>query len=181
VLAQNPPLIGELAHLLLDAHFPETLHDEIVALAGIDFVQANTRTGRLRDPRFRDGVLEAYEYRCGLCGYDGRLRNSVVGLEAAHVRWHQFFGPDTIENGITLCSLHHKLFDQGAWSITNEWTVAVSQVFVGRSELVQRLIRRAGTEIIGPQSAQPRVIDEHLEWHREQVFRSPARAPAGDR
>lgn len=175
-ISRHPRLLAELTHLLLDAHFPETLHNELLRLVGIDLVSTENRPSRLRDPRFRQQVLQAYEYRCGVCGYDGRLGNTVVGLEAAHVRWHQFFGPDEIENGVALCSLHHNLLDRGALSIQGDWTVAVSQVFVGRSELAQSLIQRAGDPILGPQVGQPRVSDEHLEWHFSEVFRTPARA-----
>lgn len=34
-----------------------------------------------RDPKFRDYVLTAYEYRCAVCGFDLRLGNVTVGLE----------------------------------------------------------------------------------------------------
>jgi len=41
-----------------------------------------------------------------------------VGVEAAHVRWFQFDGPDTTNNGLAPCAKHHKMFDLGAFTVT---------------------------------------------------------------
>ena len=83
-------------------------------------------------------MLVAYEYRCGVCGYDGWLGREAVGLDAAHVRWWAFDGPDTVDNGVSLCALHHKLFDRGVIGISDERTVRVSQPFVGRGSRRRR-------------------------------------------
>jgi HNH endonuclease len=40
-----------------------------------------------------------------------------VGIEAAHVQWFNFGGPDSLDNGLALCSLHHKLFDVGVHNL----------------------------------------------------------------
>jgi len=37
-----------------------------------------------------------------------------------------------VDNGVGLCTLHHKLFDQGALGIQFDHTVLVSRHFVGR-------------------------------------------------
>ena len=49
-----------------------------------------------------------------------------MGLEAAHIRWHQAGGPDIEGNGMALCSLHHKLFDRGAFTLDSSFRVIVS-------------------------------------------------------
>jgi predicted restriction endonuclease len=46
----------------------------------------NKTTGK--EPNFRNAVLQAYGYRCGVCGMDLRMDNVTVSLEAAHVQWH---------------------------------------------------------------------------------------------
>ncbi len=53
---------------------------------------AEAALGPRRDRAFREQVMVAYEYRCAFCGYDGRLRNAAVGLDAAHVQWWAFDG-----------------------------------------------------------------------------------------
>ena len=115
-LETSPELITEVAHSILDSHFPDSLHEDIAAAVGMDFKSALRRQ---RDPNFRGKVLMAYEYRCAFCGLDVRLRNVSVGLEAAHIKWRQAHGPDTEENGLALCATHHKLFDFGALSLTD--------------------------------------------------------------
>ena len=50
----------------------------------------------------------------GTLAYRLLIKSIFVGLEAAHIRWHQFSGPDINENGLALCSIHHRLFERGA-------------------------------------------------------------------
>ncbi|MBT3074843.1 HNH endonuclease [Streptomyces sp. COG21] len=67
-----------------------------------------------------------------------RGRRRPVGLEAAHVRWWSHDGPDEVDNGLCLCSLHHKLFDRGVLGLGEDRRILVSQRFVGRSEAGRR-------------------------------------------
>ena len=84
--------------------------DEVAAAVGrLAEVEAQRRR---RSTTFRVDVLAAYEYRCAVCGYDGRLGTDSVGLDAAHIRWWAFEGPDELDNALCLCVLHHKLFDR---------------------------------------------------------------------
>jgi putative restriction endonuclease len=121
-------------------------------------------------------VLLAYEYRCAFCGYDGRLATDPVGLDAAHIRWHGFNGPDTVDNGVGLCTLHHKLFDQGAMGIGLDHRVLVSRHFVGRGPTADGLVLGLiGKPLEGPQPGESPPARENLDWHLTQVFREPAR------
>jgi putative restriction endonuclease len=183
-LRSEPELLPRLARILLDANFEPSLHEEICAEAGLDLETAEIpglpharRAGRGRDPAFRAGVLVAYEYRCAFCGYDGWLDGTMVGLDAAHVRWWALGGPDDIANGLCLCALHHKLFDKGVLGITSEQRVAVSAHFVGRSQTAESLVLSlTGREVNPPQKGFPPVAEIHAGWHTREVFRSPARA-----
>jgi len=58
-----------------------------------------------------------------VCGFNVRIGNVVVALEAAHIKWHQAGGADIQENGLSLCSLHHKLFDRGAFTVDADWCI----------------------------------------------------------
>ena len=116
-IRRDPHLLADLAHELLDANFPPSLHEDILAAVGLELADTFSRRRR-RDPEFRHRVLTAYEYRCAVCGYDVRLGSRELGLEAAHIKWHQAGGPDSEVNGLALCALHHKLFDRGAFSVT---------------------------------------------------------------
>ncbi len=134
---------------------------------------------RRRDPQFRDAVLVAYEYRCAMCSNDGRLGTEAVGLDAAHVRWWVFDGPDSVDNALCLCSFHHKLLDRGVVGIADDYTVSVSARFVGRGRAAEVLVLDLlGRPLQAPQRGQPLPGLEHVQWHRSQVFSSPARIPA---
>jgi putative restriction endonuclease len=185
-LRRDPGLVALIARVLLDANFEESLHRELCEAAGLDIeglevaaAGARVQQLRRRDPRFRELVLVAYEYQCAMCGYDGRLGTEAVGLDAAHLRWWAFEGPDTVENGLCLCSFHHKLLDRGVLGVSGEHEVAVSAHFVARGRAAEELVLRlVGQPLLMPQPGQPAPSQDHIGWHLDQVFRPPARVPA---
>ncbi|WP_181797155.1 phosphorothioated DNA-binding restriction endonuclease [Streptomyces sp. WELS2] len=183
-LRREPELLGRIARLLLDLHFPPSLHAELCEAVGLEPEPAErlVPARRQRDPRMRELVLTAYEYRCAFCGYDGRIGSVPVGLEAAHVRWWAFGGPDDVDNGLCLCSLHHKLFDKGVLGLGDDHRVLVSRRFVGHSAAArQHVTALAGRPLIGPQPGIRRVAAAHRDWHTRQVFHGEPRpaAPTG--
>ncbi|KOX01307.1 phosphorothioated DNA-binding restriction endonuclease [Streptomyces sp. NRRL B-3648] len=184
-LRREPDLLGRIARLLLDRHFPPSLHGELCEAVGLEPQWAGTErlpaVRRQRDRRMRELVLTAYEYRCAFCGYDGRIGAMPVGLEAAHVRWWAFDGPDDLENGLCLCSLHHKLFDKGVLGVGDGHRILVSQRFVGHSPAAREHVTAlAGRPLAGPQPGARPVAAAHRDWHTSQVFQgSPRPAPAG--
>ena len=188
-LLARPERITLAAHMLLDRHFPPSIHEDICGQVGLDL--GNTLNGavamgtaappeaRKRSSTFREEVLMAYERACAICGFDAMLGPGSPGLEAAHVQWFNSEGPDEISNGLCLCSLHHKLLDSGVMGITSEYTVQVSARFVARSLTASSMvISLAGAPIAEPQSGFPHVRSEHIDWHDKEVFRSPSRRPA---
>ncbi|VFS44689.1 Uncharacterised protein [Enterobacter cancerogenus] len=110
LLSKNKKLIGSLAQQILEAHFPESIQEEIADEMGFDIQQIR----KVRDPLFRQQVLRAYNYECAICGFNMRHDNTSVALEAAHIKWKQFGGPCEIPNGLALCAIHHKAFDKGS-------------------------------------------------------------------
>ncbi|MEU5051489.1 phosphorothioated DNA-binding restriction endonuclease [Streptomyces sp. NPDC021096] len=179
-LRREPSLLGRMTRTLLDLHFPPSLHAELCESVGLEPEPAETgqlpAVRRQRDPRMREQVLTAYEYQCAFCGYDGRIGAVPVGLEAAHVRWWAFDGPDDLANGLCLCSLHHKLFDKGALGIGEGHRILVSQRFVGRSPAArEHVIALADRPLIGPQPGAQPVAEAHRFWHISQVFHGSPR------
>lgn len=174
-LRHRPDLVGELAHRLLDAHFPASLHDDILGAVGLDLGPAHRPEQSARDPEFRDRVLRAYAYRCAVCGYDVQLDSRPVGLEAAHVKWHQAGGPDVEENGIALCVLHHKLLDRGAWRLTDDHQLVVSERVHGSAGLSEWLLRYHGEPVTRPVRPAYQVHPDFVQWHAREVFRGPER------
>jgi putative restriction endonuclease len=110
-LAADPGLVAVVAGRILEEHFPESLHQDILDAVGLTL--ETSPTPRKRDRDFRRRVLTAYEHRCAVCGFDVMLGNVLIALDAAHIRCHQAGGPDEETNGLALCVLHHKMFDLG--------------------------------------------------------------------
>jgi putative restriction endonuclease len=179
-LRRQPRLLSQLGRALLDANFEPSLHEDICAEIGLDLETAEIGTEAARRRRgrdFREQIMVAYEYECAFCGYDGWLSGTAVGLDAAHVQWWAFDGPDDVTNGICLCALHHKLFDKGVLGMTADQQVAVSVHYIGRGRTANdQVLALAGREVGQPQQAFPAIDAHHITWHTREVFRSPARA-----
>ncbi|MEH7525485.1 HNH endonuclease [Bacillus sp. JJ1503] len=172
LLKNDIQLQKEVAETVLDAHFPETLHEDILDSIGLDFTIGKKSS---RDPKFRDRVLKAYEYRCAVCGFNVRLGNHLVGIEAAHIKWHQAGGPDTEENGIALCSLHHKLFDRGIFTINHDRKFLVSEYANGGDGFEEWVMKYHGQSVRNPVQHYYVPNDSFLGWHVKEVFKGPSR------
>ncbi|MBK7645320.1 MAG: HNH endonuclease [Planctomycetes bacterium] len=172
LLDADPTLLREVTQLLLDEHFPESIHDDILAAVGLD-LGGWTRRAR-RDPEFRAAVLQAYSRTCAVCGFDGHLSSGPFGLDAAHVKWKQAGGPDEVSNGIAMCVLHHRAFDRGAFTIEGDLRLSISADLVG-STIHALFLDLHGKSIRPPHAQKDFVRAEYLEWHRQEVFLQPAR------
>jgi putative restriction endonuclease len=171
-LAADPGLVTAIAGRILEQHFPESLHQDILDAVGLTFERTLTR--RRRDPDFRRRVLNAYEYRCAVCGFDVRLGSVSIALDAAHIRWHQAGGPDEETNGLALCVLHHKIFDLGAFTVS-DGLVLVSDQAHGTSGFHETLMAHHGKAVREPQRPDWRPGPEHLAWHGREVFKGEPR------
>ena len=177
-LRSHPALVSELALEILNQHFPQTFYSDLLDAVGLE-IQFEQTLRRRRDPAFRERVLMAYQYRCAVCGYDLRLGSVQVALEAAHIKWHQAGGPDLETNGLALCSMHHKLFDRGAFTLSDELQLCVSQKANGSTGLSEWLTSFHGLPLKAPQSRDYLPLSEHLDWHRKEVFHGPGRTSSG--
>lgn len=175
MLQQNPDLINIIANRLLDAHFPPSLHEDILAAVGLDTHMVDSIARRKRDPAFRARILIAYEWSCVVCGFDVRLAGQSIALEAAHIKWHQAGGPDEEVNGLALCSMHHKAFDLGAFTIRGDRVLLVSEKAHGTSGFNEGLMRFHGRPIRAAQRPDYAPAEAFLGWHASQVFKKPAR------
>jgi putative restriction endonuclease len=177
-LRQRPALLRAAARRLVESQFPMTVAPDVLTAVGLDPEEVFASTApvtdlaqrRRRSASWPQTILAAWDRQCAFCGYDGQLGGAAVGIEAAHVRWFNLGGPDSDDNGLALCSLHHKLFDRGAIGLDREHRTVVSGLFSARTEAAKRvydlhekpLRPRRGTRL-------PAV--EHVDWHTTQVFK----------
>ncbi len=77
---------------------------------------------RLHQARFRGRVLLAYSNRCTIC----RLKEARL-LDAAHIVGDLAVkGEPIVSNGLSLCSIHHRAFDQDLVGISPDYIVHVA-------------------------------------------------------
>jgi putative restriction endonuclease len=184
-LLADPLLVDQVVGILLEEHFPESLHEDIVQAVGLTLPgravvnQYDPRAPivRRRDPRFRANVLRAYEHRCAVTGFQAALSGSYFGCEAAHVQWHAYDGPDSVDNGLALEPTLHKLFDAGAWSLTDDRRVLVSAEFTGSDSAVDRIRSRHGERLREPLRGELPLAVDYIRWHREAEFGGVFRGP----
>jgi putative restriction endonuclease len=173
-LARDHKLLASIARDLLDANFPPSIHEDLLQAVGLDLGAEELQPAK-RDPHFRERVLRAYEYRCTLCGFDLRLGDVLVGLEAAHIKWSQAGGPDTEVNGVALCVMHHKLFDRGAFTLTDSMRIQVSERAYGSTGFQEWLMAFHGKQMRPPQRASYYPEAQFTGWHLREVFQGPSR------
>jgi putative restriction endonuclease len=78
---------------------------------------------RLHQARFRGQILVAYSSRCAIC----LLRETRL-LDAAHIVGDlEQHGDPHITNGLSLCSIHHRAFDQDLVGIASDFKVHVAR------------------------------------------------------
>jgi len=168
-LFKHPEDLIRWTYEILDEQFPPSQHVDILNACGISTYETAVKTKRKRNPGFASDVLRNYGNRCAVCGYHLQINQQTIGLEAAHIQWHAFEGPDTVDNGLALCSLHHKLFDYGAFGLSDDYSVLVSQKVNGNS--VNDLAKFHGAQLlIHPiDFVNPKL--EFIRWQRKEVLK----------
>ena len=170
-------LVYKIIQSLLDAHFPSSFHEDILQAVDIESPSQIATSGRRyprrrrRNPNFRANILKAYKNKCAVCGFDMTLRHQPVALEASHIKWHQANGPDTEVNGLALCSLHHKLFDRGAFTLSEQREILVSNDVDGSVGVEEWLKKFHGEKINLPQSQSYYPEVKFIGWHVKEVFK----------
>ena len=178
VLDSNPDFAWRVVGNLLNNYFPPSLHQDIlqnvglVGKVGLSWVIDTMPKQEVRDPRFRELVLQAYKSRCALCELDVQVDGQPVGIEAAHIKWHCARGPAQVENGMALCVLHHKFFDSGLFTVMSDLTVLVGGRAVGDS--VEESLEKYGGSVLQmiPDRSDQRPAARFLRWHERAVFKA---------
>lgn len=191
----DPDLAWRVAESLVEAHFPNTLQEQVLRETGVegalvndggdakpssnilqirdvdDFVNSRRRK---RNSAFRGAVLEAYGHQCAVCKFAVKMEHQPLALDAAHIRWHEAAGPAQVQNGLALCTLHHRLFDEGAFTVSPNFVVLVTNMADGQG-FAESLGRFRGSSLHTPAHRCEQPSPEFLKWHQREVFRSHPR------
>lgn len=170
--------IEAVARTIVESQFPLTIAPDVLVAVGLNpdlvfgspTITTQNDQVRRRDANWRHRILAAWDRSCACCGFDGSLGGAPVGIEAAHIRWFNFGGPDTLDNGLALCSLHHKLLDRGAIGLRDPGTVFVSDSFSAVGEAGRLVYELHGRELRPRPGTQLPAV-EYVAWHRQEVFK----------
>jgi putative restriction endonuclease len=124
-----------------------------------------------RDVRFRLDIVAAYNYTCALTGYRVTTIDGASIIDAAHI--HQFSESrnNDPKNGIALCKNAHWMFDQGLWSLDDDYQVIVAHSAFDEDKREQKSLRDFhGVRIDLPTNPKLWPDPQHLAWHREHKF-----------
>jgi putative restriction endonuclease len=77
---------------------------------------------RYHQPIFRARVIHAYEERCAVC----RLPFTEL-LDAAHIKPDSQGGSASINNGLSLCKIHHGAYDSNIIGISPDYKIHVKE------------------------------------------------------
>jgi putative restriction endonuclease len=124
---------------------------------------------RLHQARFRGCVLTAYRDQCTIC----RLKEIRL-LDAAHIVGDADpEGEAVVSNGLSLCSIHHKAYDEDLMGVSPDFTVHISQRLLADEDgpMLEVLKTFEGVPIALPRSRSLHPDRERLELRFAQFRR----------
>jgi len=177
ILKNDPDMVEKVASKLLATHFNPSQWENIRDDISLDtepqsyyYIQKLAR----RDRKFRERILSAYDYKCAICGFNLQMHDKHIALEAAHIKWFEAKGPNTEDNGLALCSIHHKLLDSGIIGITDNHKLIVSDLVKGQNDSIKAVQSLHEKALLPPVHSDFMPNPEYTYWQRKQVFKGPA-------
>jgi len=170
LLADNLNLQSMAVHKILDAHFPASIHDEIIRHFDLVLQDPHSRDS-VTEKVFRNHVLSEYGNKCALTGFSLKFAGDYAGVEAAHICWPQAGGNDEVCNGIAMSTLHRKLYHLGLFTINDNYETLVSSEVDGNADSIIALKKLHGLQINLPHNATSLPSKDNLKWHMRWVYR----------
>jgi putative restriction endonuclease len=171
-------------HILIAKYFEPAERAALYTLVGLpipsedqialDAAYESPDTGIMqgRETRFRLSIVAAYNYTCALTGY--RLNTVAAGsiVDAAHIHQFSTSRNNDPRNGLALCKNAHWLFDNGLWTLTDDFKVVVAKgEFAEDAPNQKSLIDYDGQKIHLPTNAAHWPSAVHMAWHRRERFK----------
>ncbi len=126
---------------------------------------------KTRKAGFRRAIMRVYEYTCVVCELQILTLDGGSVTEAAHIIPFQQSGNDHVQNGISLCRLHHWGFDEGLLSVSDSHKVIVSDLMSEKGPVEWKFTTLDDKQILLPDNEEHYPAQEALAWHRENVLK----------
>jgi len=180
VSLEDPAYSDKARHLLIAKYFRPSEQIALYEMIGLPVpsrqeIEANAaykspEEARMagREARFRVRVVTAYNYTCALTGY--RLTTITAGsiVDAAHIHEFRDSRNNDPRNGIALSKNAHWTFDQGLWTIADDYRiiVAIGQFTEAGLNEDNLLASYHGKRLQLPEDRTLWPDPIHLAWHR---------------
>jgi putative restriction endonuclease len=124
--------------VLISHYFPPFEQIALRTLTGIDDKHSETDAQLIReeareyarhtarDARFRIQVVSAYLFTCARTGYRLTTLSGSSIVDAAHIHERSDCQNDDPQNGLALSKNAHWMFDEGLWSLTDDFKILVA-------------------------------------------------------
>jgi hypothetical protein len=122
-----------------------------------------------RDHAFRDVVLENYDRTCAVTGQTF-VYSDTVEADAAHIIGKGVRGTDDPRNGLALSKSVHWAFDQGIFTISDQYEVIIHPEARRASTKAFPLMETDHKRITLPTDPAYYPHQEALVWHRQERF-----------
>jgi putative restriction endonuclease len=123
LIADNPD--AGFVTVALDESLMFLSGDQLLSVHQRRYAERVTRV-RLHQPEFRGRVMVAYERKCTICD----LQHPAL-LDAAHIIPDgEPLGAPVVENGLSLCKIHHAAYDQEFLGIDPDHQVHINQAML---------------------------------------------------
>lgn len=130
-----------------------------------------TTTMPKRDKAFREIVVREYDYTCAICEMKFHW-NSVTEATAAHIIPKHQDGTDDPRNGLSLCRTHHWAFDEGIFTLSDNYEVLLSPAVQEADTQNFPLLEMDGKPVLLPTNTFLQPHPDAVKWHRENIWRS---------
>jgi putative restriction endonuclease len=179
-LIQSPDFRRLARVLLVTTWFPPAEQLGLATTLGIDLVDtaatsvvAEARAVYRavgRDARFRIQVVVQYHYTCALTGYTLTTDTGTTMVEAAHIAAFARTRNNDPQNGLALTPDAHWSFDEGLWTVDDQYRVIVLRDrFTESSPAGALLARRHGQPLFFHSQSRLRPSRDQLAEHRASV------------
>ncbi|ORU95089.1 MAG: hypothetical protein A6F71_10505 [Cycloclasticus sp. symbiont of Poecilosclerida sp. M] len=157
-------MLLEIVFTVLREFFPIAKHIPLLQSIGIP--------SKSKPSVFQQQIFANYHYSCSICEFPGIRNDASMDLQVAYIRPPVAGGPKTNQrNCITMCDKHKNLFDFGAFTISKESEILISEPFRTRGGS-QNLLSYDNKRAIFPDDPNTRPDERYLAWHRTKAFQT---------
>lgn len=126
----------------------------------------------VRNAFFRKAIVHIYDYRCAFCRLKVTRSLNQNIVDGAHIKPFSEFYDSQTDNGIAFCKNHHWAFDQGWFSIDDDYKIIVASDLQEESPNARAMQDFQNESLLLPTSESYRPRIDALRWHRKNKFKA---------